>query len=186
MKRVLITTLVALLAATLLSVAPAQQTRQTQTGRLDFEELVWDFENNTFVITGKPGDPALLSVRGLTDAELCSPRITVNGDSQLTEIHGAVASGPVTVNMLTAPDTEGKRRRINAVAQDRATYDQSSATVTMVGSVVADIVTLPETGEEAAHLESEQITVDLRASTLTASPGSFEVTTEVEEGEEQQ
>jgi hypothetical protein len=38
----------------------------------------------------------------------------------------------------------------------------------MVGNVVADIVTLPETGEEAAHLESEQITVDLRASTLKA------------------
>jgi len=185
MKRVLLGILIATLAVGALTVAIAQQTRETQTGRLEFEELVWDFENNTFVITGTAGKPAMLSVRGLNDAELRSPKITVNADSGLNAVHGAVASGPVTVNMLTAPDTKGVRRRINATAQDSATYDQGSATVTMVGGVIADIVTLPETGDEAAHLESEQITVDLRASTLTASPGSFEVTTEVE-GEEQQ
>lgn len=185
MKRIWLGMMVAMLVAGVVVVALAQQTRQTRTGRLEWEELVWDFENNTFVITGKPGKPALLSVRGLTDAELWSPRINVDADAKLTEIRGAVASGPVQVNMLTAPDTNGVRRRIHATAQDKATYDQGSATVTMVGNVQVDIVTLPETGEEAAHIESEQITVDLRASTLKASAGSGQVTTEIN-GEEQQ
>jgi hypothetical protein len=182
MKRIWLGLAVAALAAGMLTVAPAQQTHQTQTGRLEFGELVWDFEDNTFVITG---NPALLQVRGLHDAEMCSPRITVNADSELSEIKGAVASGPVRLDMLTAPDTEGKRRRINATAQQKATYDQSTAKVTMIGDVVADIVTLPETGEEAAHLEAQQITVDLRASTLTAAPGSFQVTTEMETEDEE-
>lgn len=184
MKRIIVVATVVVLGASLLTVAPAQQqTRDTQSGRLEYGELVWDFENNTFVITGSP---ALLSVQGLHDAELCSPRITVDASSGLTEIHGAVASGPVRLTMLTAPDSSGVRRRINATCDDRASYDQASATVKMIGSVVADITTLPESDEEAAHLESEQITVDLRASTLTASSGNFEVTTEIEEEEEQQ
>ncbi len=182
MKRFLLATMIALLAATMLTVAPAQQqTRKTRTGKVTFNELVWDFENNTIVITGQP---AQLCVEGLHDAELRAPRINVDADEQLTRIHGAVATGPVRLNMLTAPDTNGVRRRINATCQQKATYDQGSATVTMVGDVVADIVTLPESEEEAAHLESQQITVDLRTSTLTASPGSFEVTSEMDvEGE---
>lgn len=178
MRRILIGIVTAALAAGMLAVAPAQQTRRTQAGRLDFLELVWDFENNTFAITG---DPALLRVEGLHDAELCAPRITIDADQNLTRIRGAVAGGPVRLNMLTAPDTKGVRRRINATCRDRATYDQATATVKMIGNVVADIVTLPETGEEAAHLESDEITVDLNASTLTASSGSFEVTTETDE-----
>jgi hypothetical protein len=182
MRRFWLGTMLVVLAVGMLTVAPAQQTRQTQTGKVTFGELVWDFENNTIVITGSP---ARLEVRGVTEAELCAPKINVDADANLSEIRGATATGPVQVNMLTAPDNNGKRRRINATAQERATYNQANATVTMVGNVVADIVTLPETGEEAAHLESQQITVDLRASTLTASPGSFEVTTEVE-GEAQQ
>ncbi len=182
MKRIIVAAMIAVLAASLLTVAPAQQQRDTQTGRLEYGELVWDFENNTFVITG---NPALLSVQGLHDAELCSPRITVDASSGLTEVHGAVAIGPVRLNMITAPDTSGVRRRINATCDDRASYDQASATVKMIGNVVADITTLPESDEEAAHLESEQITVDLRASTLSASSGSFEVTTEIEQEEQQ-
>jgi lipopolysaccharide export system protein LptA len=167
-----------------LTVAYAQQTRKTETGKVVFDELEWDFENNTIVITGSP---ALLSVEGMHDAQLRAPRINVNADAQLTQIHGAVATGPVRLNMLTAPDTNGVRRRIEATCQQRATYSQGEATVTMVGTVVADIITLPQTEAEAAHLESEKITVDLRASTLTASPGSFEVTTEMDvEDEEQQ
>lgn len=177
MNRIAIGILVVVLAVTVLTVATAQQSRTTQTGRLEYGELVWDFENNTFVITG---NPALLCVQGMHDAELRSPKITVDASSGLTEINGAVATGPVRLEMLTAPDSGGVRRRINATCQQKATYDQGGATVKMVGNVVADIVTLPETGEEAAHLEAEQITVDLRASTLTASPGSFQVTTEMD------
>lgn len=184
MKRIMLGILIVVLAAVALSAATAQQqTRNTRTGKVVFGELVWDFENNSIVITG---NPAQLLVEGMHDAELCSPRISIDADAQLTEIHGAVANGPVQLNLLTAPDSNGVRRRVNARCTQKATYDQSKATVTMVGNVVADIVTLPETGEEAAHLESEQITVDLRASTLTASPGSFEVTTEMDVSEEQQ
>ncbi len=178
MKRVPLGIMIAVLAVGALTVAIAQQTRETRTGKVVFDQLVWDFENNSIVITG---NPARLEVQGVTQAELRSPRINVDADANLTEIRGAIATGPVTVNMLTAPDTNGVRRRINATAQDRATYNQGDATVTMVGNVVADIVSLPESSAEAAHLESEQITVDLRASTLTATPGSFEVTTEVED-----
>lgn len=183
MKRITIAALIVMLAASLLTVAVAQQqTRETQTGKLEYGELVWDFENNTFVITGSP---ALLSVRGMHDAELRSPRINVNASAGLTEIHGAVASGPVRLNMLTAPDNNGVQRRIHATCRDRATYDQGAATVRMTGNVVAEIITLPETGEEAAHLQSEEITVDLRASTLTATSGSFEVITEIDAEEQQ-
>ncbi|NLO04953.1 MAG: hypothetical protein GX131_03885 [candidate division WS1 bacterium] len=177
MKKLSVGLAVSLAVVLALGTVVAQQTRQTQTGKVVFDELVWDFENNTIVITG---NPAQMDVQGMHDAQLQAPRITVDADAQLREIRGATASGPVTLNLLTAPDTNGARRRINARCTQRAVYNQSDATVTMVGNVVADIVTLPDTGAEAAHLESEQITVDLRASTLTAKPGSFEVTTEME------
>jgi hypothetical protein len=89
-----------------------------------FDELVWDFENNTIVITGSPAHDA--DVQGMHDAELCAPRITSTPTRSFTEIRGATASGPVQLNLLTAPDTNGARRRINARCTQRAVYNQGA------------------------------------------------------------
>lgn len=159
----------------------AQQTRQTRTGTLRFGELVWDFAENTIVVTG---NPAVLEVQGRHQARLSSPRMEIDADQKLEEIDGATASGPVDLVLTTAPDADGIRRRITAKCTERAVYSRADDTVVMTGNVVADIVTLPEGQAEAAHLESESITVNLRTSTLTASPGSFEVTTEIGNGEQ--
>lgn len=158
----------------------AQQTRQTRTGTLRFGQLVWDFAKNTIVVTGSP---ATLEVEGAHQAKLSSPRMEIDADQKLEEIDAATASGPVDLLLVTAPDSEGLRRRITAKCTDRAVYSRANDTVTMTGNVVADIVTLPEGQAEAAHLESESITVNLRTSTLTAQPGRFEVTTEMGNGE---
>lgn len=169
------------LCALLVIGVAAQQTRQTRTGTLRFGQLVWDFAKNTIVVTGSP---ATLDIEGAHEARLSSPRMEIDADQQLEEIDAATASGPVDLLLVTAPDSEGVRRRITAKCTERAVYSRQNDTVTMTGNVVADIVTLPEGQAEAAHLESESITVNLRTSTLTAQPGCFEVTTEIGNGEE--
>ncbi len=182
MNRSAVAWTVAGLVALLVVSATAQQVRQTRTGRLVFDVLEWNFANNTIVVTGSP---ATMVVEGRHKAELRSPRLEIDADERLEEIHGATAAGPVHLDLLTATDDTGRRRRITASCTQRATYSKAEDTVTMTGGVVADIVTLPAGEAEAAHLESESITVNLRTSTLTARPGSFEVTTDVDIPEEQ-
>lgn len=167
------------LCALLVVGVAAQQTRKTHTGTLHFGQLVWDFAKNTIVVTG---NPATLDIEGAHQAKLSSPRMEIDADQRLQEINTATASGPVDLLLVTAPDQEGMYRRIIAKCTDRAVYSRENDTVTMTGNVVADIVTLPEGQAEAAHLESESITVNLRTSTLTAQPGRFEVTTEIGNG----
>ncbi len=171
-----------MLAALVALGVAAQQTRQTRTGKLVFDLLEWNFADNTIVVTG---NPATMVIEGGHKAQLRAPRMEIDADERLEEIHGAVASGPVSLELLTAPDVNGRRRRITASCTQRATYSKADDTVVMIGNVVADIITLPEGEAEAAHLESETITVNLRTSTLTARPGSFEVTTEVDLNEGQ-
>ncbi len=182
MKRTAVVYMVVGLIALVVAGVTAQQVRQTRTGRLVFNELQWDFAHNTIVVTG---NPASMVVEGLHKAQLRSPRMEIDADQRLEEIHGATAAGPVSLDLLTAPDVDGRRRRITASCTQRATYSKAEDTVVMSGNVVADIVTLPEGEAEAAHLESETIIVNLRTSTLTARPGTFEVTTEVDLPEEQ-
>ncbi len=170
MKRTAVVYMVVGLIALVVAGVTAQQVRQTRTGRLVFNELQWDFAHNTIVVTG---NPASMVVEGLHKAQLRSPRMEIDADQRLEEIHGATAAGPVSLDLLTAPDVDGRRRR------------KAEDTVVMSGNVVADIVTLPEGEAEAAHLESETIIVNLGTSTLTARPGTFEVTTEVDLPEEQ-
>ncbi|MGD9496329.1 MAG: hypothetical protein AB7Y46_08460 [Armatimonadota bacterium] len=164
--------------AVLVIAAAAQQASQTRTGRLTYGQLEWNFAKNTIVVTGSPA--TLVVEGGGHKAELRAARMDINADARLEQIHGATAAGPVNLDLLTAPDETGRRRRITAACTQRATYSQAEDTVTMTGNVVADIITLPESEAEAAHLESEAVTVNLRTSTLTARPGSFEVTTEMD------
>ncbi|MGC9318042.1 MAG: hypothetical protein ACP5KN_08405 [Armatimonadota bacterium] len=184
MKR--LTILVALVL--LVGVSVAQQVRQTRTGKLTFRELTWDFAKNTITMTG---DPAIVTIEGRHHAELRAPRVDIDADQRLQEVHGAVAHGAVRLNLLTAPDEEGRRRRVEATCTRQATYSQSDQQVVMTGNVKADIITLPEGEGEAAHLEDvEKVVVNLATSVLTAQSGEeqglFTVTTDVElEGGEQ-
>ncbi|MEA3402603.1 MAG: hypothetical protein U9R79_15295 [Armatimonadota bacterium] len=177
--------------ALLVSATVAQQVRQTRTGKLTFRELTWDFAKNTITMTG---DPAVVTIEGRHHAELRAPRVDIDADQRLREVHGAVAHGAVRLNLLTAPDQDGRRRRVEATCTRQATYSQSEQQVVMTGDVKADIITLPEEEGEAAHLEDvDKVVVDLATSVLTAhsaedaeEQGTFTVTTDVDlESEEQ-
>lgn len=168
--------------------ALAQQTRRTHTGKLTFDELQYDFANNAITMTG---DPATVLIEGRHTAHLRAPRVAIDADETLEQILGATAQGPVKLELFTAPDVNGRRRRIEATCTERATYSQADSTVVMTGNVVGDVTTLPEGEAEAAHLEAEEVVVNLRTSVMKARPGSFTVTTEAdvpagaEAGEEQ-
>ena len=104
---------------------------------------------------------------------------------KMNQILRAVASGPVHLDLLTAPDNNGLRRKIVATCGGRATYEGGTEVVTMTGGAEADVTTLPEGNVEAAHLEGDTITANLRASKLSIKQATISMTTEVETEEDE-
>ncbi len=167
------------LAAMLLAVAAAQQTRRTETGTVTAAEFEWDFANNKFLATGD----VVVNIAGRHQAQLRAPQVSLDMNDTMNRIVRAVASGPVRLELLTAPDANGLRRKIIATCGGRATYEAGSDTVTMSGGAQADVTTLPEGKVEAAHLKGDSITVNLRDSKMSVKQATISVTTEINEGQ---
>ena len=163
------------------AIAGGQQVRRTETGTVSADLIEYDFGANAFTATGN----TRVTILGTHNAELRAPELTMDLSDQLNQILSVDATGPVYLEVLTAPDDEGLRRRIIARASAGAAYRQSTQTVVLSGQAVADVTTLPEGNVEAAHFEGQSIVVDLAKSTLTAREATIEVTTEVDVPEEQ-
>ena len=165
-----------LVAATVLAtVVAAQQVRRTETGTVTADLIEYDFAHNDFKATGN----VRVSIAGRHKAELTAPSLAMDLNDNLDRIIKLTATGPVTLNVLTAPDSEGLRRRIVASCSSRATYDAGSETIILTGNVKTDITTLPEGHAEAAHFTGQSVTVNLRNSTLSVKQAEVSVTTEV-------
>ncbi len=179
-----IATLTVLIAAGALMAAAAlgQQVRRTETGTVSADEIEYDFANHVFTASGN----TQVTILGKHNAQMRAPALSVEVNQQLTRILVMEARGPVSFDIVTAPDAEGTRRRIRVSASRSATYRDAEQTVSLLGDAKADITTLPEGSVEAAHLEGESVVIDLANSTLTLKQATVEVTTEVEEQEEQQ
>jgi len=174
--RTLTVVAVAVTVIMLLGAAVAQQVRQTETGTVSAAEFEWDFANNDFMATGN----VVMNIEGRHTARLRAPAVSLDMNDTLNRILRAVATGPVHVDLLTAPDSKGLRRKIVATCGGRATYEGGTDIVTMTGGAEADVITLPEGNVEAAHLKGDSITVNLRDSKLSVKQAEVSVTTEID------
>lgn len=161
----------------LLGAALAQQTKQTETGTVTAAEFEWDFANNDFMATGN----VVMNVEGRHKAQIRASQVSLDMNDTMNRILRAVANGPVHLDLLTAPDNKGLRRKIIATCGGRATYEGGTDIVTMTGGAEADVTTLPEGNVEAAHLKGDTITVNLRDSKMSVKQATISVTTEVDE-----
>ena len=168
---------IALLGMMLLGVAVAQQTRRTETGTVTAAEFEWDFANNDFMATGN----VVMNIEGRHRAQMRAAQVSLDMNDTMNRILRAVANGPVHLDLLTAPDSKGLRRKIVATCGGRATYEGRTDIVTMTGGAEADVTTLPEGNAEAAHLKGDTITGNLRDSKLSVKQATISVTTEVDQ-----
>ncbi len=162
-----------------LGVAMAQQVKRTETGAVTADLIEYDFANNDFKATGN----VIVNIDGTHQGKMFAPALSMDLNQDLDRIVSLVATGPVKFEVLTAPDTNGLRRKIVASCGKRATYDANTQTIVMTGGAKADVSTLPAGNAEAAHFTGDSITVNLLTSTLSVKQAEITVTTEVETGE---
>ena len=173
----LIVAIVACVSA--LAVATAQQVKRTETGTVTAELIEYDFGNNDFKATGN----VVVDIDGKHQAKMFAPTLSMDLNQDLDRILSLVATGPVRFEVLTAPDSDGLRRKILASCGSRAAYDAAAQTIVMSGGAKADVSTLPAGNAEAAHFTGDSITVNLRTSMLSIKQADLTVTTEVNTGE---
>ena len=162
-----------------LGVAMAQQVKRTETGTITADLIEYDFSNNDCEATGN----VTVGIDGKHQAKMFAPALFVDMNQALDRILSLVATGPVRFEVLTAPDSDGQRRKIVASCGTRAAFDAVAQTIVMSGGAKADVSTLPAGSAEAAHFTGESITVNLRTSTLSIKQADLTVTTEVNTGE---
>jgi lipopolysaccharide export system protein LptA len=170
------------LVALVATVVFAQQVRRTATADFGAKTMEWFWDKYTIEAVGD----CWLEIKAQHQARLTAPTMVVQHDEGFENVQKATAAGPVKVEMLTAPDDQGRRRKIVASCTRRATYDRADQTVVMEGDAKADVTTLPEGEVEAAHFTGEKMTADLKNNKLTVTDAHLQVTTEIktEKGEQ--
>jgi len=158
----------------LVGAAVAQQTRRTETGDITADVFEWDLANNDFKATGN----VVINIEGRHKAQLRAPAVSLDWNDNMSRIMRAVATGPVHLDLLTAPDNKGLQRRIVATCGGRATYEGATEIVSLTGGAEADVTTLPEGNVEAAHLKGDSITANLRESKISVKQAAISYTGE--------
>ncbi len=164
---------VALVAGT---VVVAQQSSKTTTAEFGAEEVAWDWTTNVFELVGG----CWLNIKADHDARMTARAMTVKADKNLQQVEMLTAAGPVKFEVLTAKDKDGLQRKIVASCSQKATYEEKTQVVELIGNAEADVTTLPEGNVEAAHLTGDKVTVDLKANKVTVTKAHVTVTTEIE------
>ena len=170
--------LIAALAALLAAGATGQQTRTTETGKVTADLIEYDFGRHAFTATGNTH----VTIDGRHQAEIRAPSLSMDLSQNMDQIRLIEARGPVRFEVLTAPDENGIRRRIDASANQSATYRQADETVVLAGNARANVTSVPADGADAAQFSGESIVVNLATSTLSVRQATIEVTTEVTPG----
>jgi len=157
-----------LLAAT---VAFSQQVKRTRTAEIKAGLMEFDWGTNVFEFTGN----CILTIGAGYNATMTAPKMTAATVKSLT------ATGPVHFTIITAPDGQGRKRKIVASARDKATYAEDTQVVKLVGEATADMtpVDAPE-DVEAVHFTGETITANLKTSRLSVDNANLTVKTQVE------
>lgn len=164
-----------LLAAT---VAFSQQVKRTRTAEIKADLLEFDWNANVFEFSGN----CKLTIGAGYNATMTAPRMTTEIATAPPTVKSLVAQGPVNFVIVTAPDSQGRKRKIVASAQQKATYAEDTQTVKLVGQAQADMTPLEASDEvEAVHFTGETITANLKTSRLTVDNANLTVKTQIEQ-----
>ena len=144
-----------------------QATKRTRSAEISGKQMEYRWEKNEFEFTGE----CVLKIQGPTTATMKSPRLVFQLTADGRTVKLLKAFGPVDFSALTPPDKQGHRRRIAGHCTKFATYDEANGVIQVVGSAVADLVTLPETPDAPrAHFTGDVITINLKKGIVRATP----------------
>jgi lipopolysaccharide export system protein LptA len=142
-----------------------QAQKRTRTAEVSADDMVFKWETNQFEFTGN----CVLEVSGPNQATIAAPRMSVQLTADGRSIKFLKATGPLRTTVVTAPDSQGVKRRIVATAAQYATYVEADQVVEMVGDAQADIITLPEKPDSPkAHFSGDVLRLSLKSGELSA------------------
>ena len=165
-KQARVVTVLWVLAGLLLvsCLAFAQDSRKTQSAEIRGDSSVFNWIKNELVLTGNVS----VQVTSPNATTFTAPKMTAKFSKAMDQILTLVATGPVRVEITTAPDADGVRSRITATGNDKAEYSETTQKIKLLGDAVADYVSLPEGPESRRmHFTGEEIEADLNTSLLT-------------------
>jgi len=161
----------------LTAVAVGQQVKKTRTATISAEKLELDWVTNVWEFT----ENCKVTIGDGYNAEMSARAMTVKLSPKADRVLSLVAAGPVDFTVITAPDSQGVKRKITASAQKEATYAEDTQTVRLSGGAVADIRALDAAASvEAAHITGNTITANLKTNRLTVDKPDVTVKTELE------
>ena len=150
----------------------AQNSKKTQSAVIEGEVSVFHWSTNELALTGNVS----VQVTSANATTMTAPKMTAKFSKGMDLILSLVASGPVHVEIITAPDADGVRNRITATCNDKAEYSETTQKIMLFGGAVADYVSLPEGPESRrAHFTGEAIEADLNTSMLTVTKAHITV-----------
>lgn len=142
-----------------------QAGKRTRTAEVSADDMVYKWDTNQFEFSGN----CVLEVSGPNQATLVAPRMSLQLTADGRAIKLLRATGPLRTTVVTAPDSQGMKRRIVATATKYATYVEADQVVEMVGDAQADIITLPEKPDSPkAHFSGDVLRVSLKSGELSA------------------
>jgi lipopolysaccharide export system protein LptA len=171
----LIVAAVGLLVAT---VAFCQQVKKTRTAEIRADLLEFDWSTNVFEFGGN----CKLTIGAGYNATMTAPSMTAEIVPKPATVKSLVAKGPVNFAIVTAPDSQGRKRKIVASAKEQATYAEETQIVKLVGDAEADMTPVDSPDDvEAVHFTGQSITANLKTSRLTVDNANLTVRTQLEQ-----
>lgn len=167
-KKMHMTVPLLVLAALLLAgaVALAQTAAKTQSADIEGATGTFNWVTGEFTLTGE----VKVQIQGANQATMTAPKMAGKITQTGTKLMNLSAYGPVRVEIITRPDPQGNRGRINATATDKAVYSEATQKIVLYGGAVADYVSLPEGPDSRrAHFTGEEIEADLNTDLLTVT-----------------
>jgi lipopolysaccharide export system protein LptA len=166
-----------LLGLLLTTLAVCQQVKRTRNATITAQAMEYDWDKNLIEFTGN----TKLVIGGGYDATMTAPSMNVRLSAKGDRVASLVAKGPVNFQVVTSPDSNGMRRKINASAQDEATYSEETQLLKLSGGATADMLPVNAAADvEAVHFAGQTITADLKTSRLKVSDANLTVKSQLE------
>jgi lipopolysaccharide export system protein LptA len=141
----------------------AQASVKSQSADIKGQAITFNWVTGEFTLTGD----VKVQIQGPNQATLTAPKMTGKITQAGTKLMSLTAYGPVRVEIITRPDPQGNRGRIDATATDKAVYSEAAQKIMLYGGAVADYVSLPEGPDSRrAHFTGDEIEADLNTDTL--------------------
>jgi len=157
----------------------AQQIKRTVNAVITAQTMDYDWGTGQAEFTGN----VKLVLTGAYNATMTAPRMSVKLSPKAERVLSVVAQGPAHFSVVTAPDAQGLRRKIEATAQQQLTYAAETQIVTLIGGATADVLPVSE-GEnadvEAVHFTGQTIVANLKTNKLTVQEANLSVEAKTE------